>query len=195
MPDQAVTAPAGTAIVGLFGKMPAHGDFVRRGLPPQVVQRLDDWLQAEFGRAQNPSEAIAAMRSLRLASIDIEPGTLALGAMVSSHDKVGRRYPLVAVRLSAYLEATIPQPVPTAWDDWCRGAEQHLVNARDDGATADATFANFDPWEVSAANAPDSDDGLLGTSVWRTGSESNELLEISTDGLPRGADFDRLVTP
>lgn len=189
MPDQAVTT-----IVGLFGKMPAHGDFVRRGLPAQVVQRLDDWLQVEFGRAPDPSVAIAALPPLRLASLDIEPGTLALGTMIASHDKVGRHFPLMAVRLSAYLEAKLPEPVPAAWDDWCSDAEQQLLAARDDSVTADFALASLDQGELAAVHRAAEDELPLGTSAWRSAS-SLEGLPVRTDGLPRGVDFDRLVTP
>ena len=31
--------------VGLFGKLPARGDFVRSGLPGDFVAAWDDWLQ------------------------------------------------------------------------------------------------------------------------------------------------------
>jgi hypothetical protein len=30
---------------GLFGKLPAHGDFVHRNLPAGFVNRWDEWLQ------------------------------------------------------------------------------------------------------------------------------------------------------
>ena len=31
---------------GLYGKLPAHGDFVWRGWPDALVARLDGWLTA-----------------------------------------------------------------------------------------------------------------------------------------------------
>ena len=36
----------------LFGKMPAHGDFVSRGLGPTMRDRLDLWLSAEMDVAR-----------------------------------------------------------------------------------------------------------------------------------------------
>jgi len=39
-------------MTGVFGKLPAHGDFVRRGLPQSFVGPWDAWLQAGIGMAR-----------------------------------------------------------------------------------------------------------------------------------------------
>ena len=36
-------------ITGVFGKLPAHGDFIYRDLPTQFVNVLDSWLQGFVG--------------------------------------------------------------------------------------------------------------------------------------------------
>ena len=38
--------------IGLYGKLPGHGDFVARNLPNNLVQIWDGWLQAFIGSSQ-----------------------------------------------------------------------------------------------------------------------------------------------
>jgi len=157
-----------TAIVGLFGKLPAHGDFVRRGLPGAVVAGLDDWLQTELSRAADPSAVIAAMPPVRFASTALLDGYHAVGVMVSSSDSVGRDFPLVAVALSGQNDTDASDASTVGdCDVWSAAAEAALIEARDGGLSADQVFA-----------------GLVALPA-TTGGASAEL--------PRGEDFDRLI--
>lgn len=144
MPDEAVTS-----IIGLFGKLPAHGDFVRRGLPGTVVAGLDDWLQTEFGRAAQPSMAIAAMPPVRFASTTLLDGYQAVGVMVASTDRVGRDFPLVAVALSEPGDAG-----PDDREAWAAAAEAALLQARDGGLSADEAFAGLSILPAVIGGAP-----------------------------------------
>ena len=45
LPGKAVTAM-------VFGKLPAHGDFVARGIAPDVQAEIDSWLAQEMARAR-----------------------------------------------------------------------------------------------------------------------------------------------
>jgi type VI secretion system ImpM family protein len=81
--------------IGLFGKLPAQGDFFRSNIADPAVQALVGWLQ----------EAIAPVYrdALRLPASPVRflfrsPGaqSVVLGAMVASADKVGRMFPLCA---------------------------------------------------------------------------------------------------
>jgi type VI secretion system protein ImpM len=38
--------------VGLFGKLPAHGDFIYRNLPSNFINAWDAWLQGFVGSSQ-----------------------------------------------------------------------------------------------------------------------------------------------
>ena len=125
MPGKVVNAR-----VGVFGKLPAHGDFVRRGLPPVVTNRLDEWLQAGFGQSAHPSAAIAALDPLRFASSVVVDDELALGTMIATRDRVGRDYLVVALRLSSHPSRILPDAIPAVWDDWCSRAEALLIAAR-----------------------------------------------------------------
>lgn len=87
---------------GLFGKMPAHGDFVRRGWPDEVIDPLDVWLSAGVAetRADRDDEDFSAvMRAGPMWQGYVPPGLLGPLALhlvlAPSVDKVGRLFFLV----------------------------------------------------------------------------------------------------
>lgn len=85
----------------LFGKLPAHGDFVSRGLTAAERETMDAWLSAEMAAAR------AALREHFEQAFDAAPpwrftwntgdGWTA-GALAPSIDGVGRRYPVLLGR-------------------------------------------------------------------------------------------------
>lgn len=171
MPGGDVTAAsAPTPIIGIVGKLPAHGDFVRRGGPGAVLTRIDDWLDGELGgavAARMPLDAaVAALDGWRFAFAGTDG--LAIAVVVASGDGVGRFFPLVATvtGASAGHEAA---------DTWCAAAADALVAVRDAGQGADAALAAvaaIDPpgdkaaapvagWWHPATDAPAGDDARL----------------------------------
>jgi type VI secretion system protein ImpM len=85
--------------VRLFGKMPAHGDFVSRGYSLEERLRLDQWLSREMDQAraqsgpgfeerydQAPCWCFAAVGS---------DGLWQGGTLCPSIDSAGRRFPLL----------------------------------------------------------------------------------------------------
>ena len=92
--------------VAWYGKLPARGDFVGRGLPRRWRCDWDDWLQRGLALAATRLEgavlrerlrAFAPWRYLALPA----PGEIWCGIMVASHDRVERAFPLtLAERLA-----------------------------------------------------------------------------------------------
>ena len=85
--------------VAWYGKLPARGDFVGRGLPPRWRSDWDDWLQRGLALAAAEGEgamlrerlrAFAPWRYLALPA----PAEIWCGIMVASHDRVGRAFPV-----------------------------------------------------------------------------------------------------
>ena len=189
-----------TVTVGFFGKLPAHGDFVRRGLPAAIVTLLDDWLQSEFMRSADPAATIRALVPLRFASTAMAPGELAMGTLVASVDRVGRDYALLALRLSSHPSGALPEVPLAAWDDWCGRAEAVLTAARAGDWTADTTQGALEtaaraatveltvtpPFAISAEPRP-------ATVGWRPTLGLSASSVATIDGMPRGADFDRFI--
>ena len=82
----------------LFGKIPAHGDFIARGLEPELREQLDLWLSAELAAAR--ARFADFDERYRLAPpwhfVDRDPhGKWSGGALCLSVDAVGRRFPIL----------------------------------------------------------------------------------------------------
>jgi type VI secretion system protein ImpM len=129
---------------GLFGKLPAAGDFLTRALPDSFVGPWDDWLQAGMAEARETlgeSGYAAAWTSapawrFRLPADACGPDPVA-GLLLPSEDLVGRRFPLT---LAALLQAGDPAPAE-AWFGSLHAA------AATPGHSADSMLAALpEPW-------------------------------------------------
>jgi type VI secretion system protein ImpM len=90
-----------------WGKLPARGDFVGRGLPPRWRSDWDDWLQRGIALATTTldgagvRERLGSFAPWRYQALPASGETWA-GIIVPSHDRVGRAFPLtLAERLGA----------------------------------------------------------------------------------------------
>ena len=147
--------PATGAVTGLYGKLPAHGDFVRRGLPSSFCDPWDDWLQAGIAAARDALgegwerlwDAAPAWR-FALPAGACGPDPVA-GVMATSADAVGRRFPLT-------VAATAPGRIEALWPAaWFAALEGALRHAQAGGLDADALLAVLPaPGEADPAEAP-----------------------------------------
>jgi type VI secretion system protein ImpM len=127
-------------MIGLFGKLPAHGDFVRRQLPGGFVRLWDEWLQGGIAAAQDSegdgfAEMWTGAGPLRFHLPAGACGDHAVaGVLLCSQDSVGRRFPLTVAKIL---------PAGTARPDgsWYAAMEAAALGARDGGETADALLA------------------------------------------------------
>ena len=93
--------------VGFFGKLPAHGDFVRSQLPEPVVEALDLWCRAclTASRAALGEGWTEAWMSAPIWQFLLPPGacgpTALLGVWLPSVDRAGRHYPFLLCALAA----------------------------------------------------------------------------------------------
>lgn len=108
--------------VGLVGKIPSKGDFVRENVD-EALNELDQWLQsavAELHLAQRELPMLIARFVMRL------PATrkVVTGVIAPSQDQHGRRFPL-AMACQVPLEAAGPvlPAVPAVLDAWFQGLE------------------------------------------------------------------------
>ena len=82
----------------LFGKIPAHGDFISRGLDHATHELLDDWLSVEVarGRAKFADFDTRYVQAPPWYFVDVDSaGAWSGGALCLSVDKVGRRFPIL----------------------------------------------------------------------------------------------------
>lgn len=85
------SAPAVPAI-GVFGKLPAHGDFFRFNVADPAAQAMIGWLQEAIGPVYQAGQKLPATARFFL-RFGQTPSAL-VGAMVPGVDKVGRIFPL-----------------------------------------------------------------------------------------------------
>lgn len=123
------------AQTGLFGKLPAQGDFFRLNVADPAAQRLVAWLQESIelvyrGRLELPA---APVRFLFRAP---EAQGALVGALVASVDKVGRAFPLCAfVPVPARALAAGYPALAASFAPWLDQAEALLAGAAtQDGA-------------------------------------------------------------
>lgn len=168
--------------VGLFGKIPAQGDFYRANVAAPAAQALIAWLQ----------DAIEPVYAHRLA-LPAEPvrflfraaagGSVLVGVLAASEDRVGRPFPLCAFAAmpSGAVQGRFPA-VPAAHRPFLEGAEALLLEAgRLDGAALAARARALplpDPAALSAAGAE------LAADATRDLAADLELRLFSD--LPRG---------
>jgi type VI secretion system protein ImpM len=181
MPDPgALTA---SALVGLYGKLPAHGDFVRRGLPLSFCEPWDAWLQAGItaarvglGDAWEATWDSAPAWRFALPAGACGPSPVA-GIMAPSADAVGRRFAMT-------LAATAPGTTEALWPaGWFSALEGVLHAAQAEMLGADALAALLPPpGTADPAQAPSS-------GWWTASSSALPGLVWPLAGLPEPSEF------
>lgn len=117
--------PGEHLIPGFFGKLPAAGDFVSRGLPESFVRHWDRFCTRHLVRPLADAEADGGYAALRFL-VDAEHGGSFGGVVAASADRVGRRFPLT-------VACPIPPPtseLPLGADGWFGAIEQAALAAR-----------------------------------------------------------------
>ena len=93
----------------LFGKIPAHGDFISRGLDHATHVLLDDWLSVEVARARERFGDFDAryVQAPPWYFIDQDgAGAWSGGALCLSVDKVGRRFHILVAAPAIAADST-----------------------------------------------------------------------------------------
>lgn len=98
----------------VFGKLPAHGDFVARGMTAEDRAALDTWLSVSLLDAREAYGADFADRFDAAQPWRAEGDGVA-GAIAASQDAVGRRFPLLLLADAAALD-------PAACEELLRSA-------------------------------------------------------------------------
>ncbi len=125
----------------LFGKLPAHGDFVSRGLAPPEVEAWDAWASAALEALRAASSGFEAAHEAAwpwrfiAGPSRLGPGWRA-GALAPSIDAAGRRFVVVAG-----VQWADPACAATCGVAFAEKAEQTLYRALGERLTADETLA------------------------------------------------------
>ncbi|MGE4481436.1 type VI secretion system-associated protein TagF [Acidocella sp.] len=99
------------SLTGFFGKLPAHGDFLRARLPEDLVTPLDLWCREclNRSRAAMGMDWEQAWMTAPIWRFLLPPGACGgravLGVWLPSMDKVGRHYPFILAAMAADPDA------------------------------------------------------------------------------------------
>jgi type VI secretion system protein ImpM len=149
----------------LFGKIPAHGDFVARGLGAELRDRLDGWLSAELAaaRARFPDFDERYRLAPAWHFVDRDPaGQWSGGALCLSVDGVNRRFPiLLAVPAADAGDASAK----------ARAALDLVFSALGEGWNAERLH------EALGAIAPEPTGEREGETVWAIEAEDGTRVE------------------
>ncbi len=181
------------ADAGLFGKLPARGDFVRLGLPSGFVAAWDDWLQqalphsrAALGGGWQDAWLEAPVWRFALAPGVCGPGAV-LGLMLPSVDSAGRYFPLTFA--AVWPPADWPPPKAAAMPDdgaaWLEACEAAGFAALEYDSGPEQVLALLPP----AANVPSVSIPRSGARWWTAGAPRVAAADFTLPGLPAPAAF------
>jgi type VI secretion system protein ImpM len=145
-----------TLEVGLYGKLPSHGDFLRRRVSDAFVDVWDAWLQNGLAASREVLgdrwlDTYLTSPAWRFVCSAGSCGAQALaGVMVPSVDRVGRYFPVTLVW--QLPDDAIPLRVMTRCHDWFEAAERLLIDTL---AADEVNFEDFDSRVVSLGNELD----------------------------------------
>lgn len=169
MPREDLSAP------GFYGKIPATGDFVTRGLPAKFTRRWDDWLARHLVPLiiANAWPDHLAIRFL------VGPGMLgpAAGVVVPSRDRAGRQFPLVISVPLPFVTTSLASSAA----DWFEQAIEVAVAARGGQLNADELGA-----ELSALPFPTAEQVGCPVEQMILWIASEDLIDVEPD-TPRAA--------
>lgn len=152
--------------VGWYGKLPARGDFLGRGLPRSWVRVWDDWLQRAMANAARRVDAtllrerLLGMSPWHVVVLPTSPGQPAWnGIVLATTDRVGRVFPLLLVEAYAeagieHLDLVLLRERAGQIGQWLRGAVPVLAPREFElGVAHWATVA----WTAAADATPEAD--------------------------------------
>ena len=176
-------------IVGILGKLPTNGDFVRRRVPAELAEPLDAWLaqalaasRDQLGEAWLETYLTAPVWRFALAAGCCGPA--AAGIWLPSVDRVGRYFPCLLV--AELAGAPPPSALPWAAAAWYDRLEELALAILGDQLSLEQLEGHLDeltepdlpevgglPWRLPfAADAATTLAGLaaIGSLWWGRGS-------------------------
>lgn len=121
--------------IGIFGKLPAHGDFIQRNLPAGFINVWDEWLQHFISgtREQLGDNWLEIYLTSPIWRFALSPGVIDenswAGIMLPSVDRVGRYYPFSTIKKLEY--GASPFEFMQLENNWFSSLEALALNALD----------------------------------------------------------------
>jgi type VI secretion system protein ImpM len=162
---------------GLYGKLPQKRDFISTGLPGEVIQPFETWLQSavaasrsELGRGWEEAYLVAPIWRFWIGSAIF--GRNCAGALMPSVDGVGRYFPLMAMWCCEPAES-LPPPPYAPQETWFSAIEKRLLAVLDEGAAigVDAVLAGLAAPALDGRAPTVERSTFKGAPLWRGDAE------------------------
>ena len=130
---------------GLYGKLPAYGDFIFRNLNSTFITPWDEWLQHFISGSQEQigENWLNIYLTSPIWRFVLSPGVIDnnmwAGLMMPSVDRVGRYFPISIAR--PFASNINPVDYILNQQDWFNALESHCLNALDGQIDADELIA------------------------------------------------------
>ena len=142
--------------VGLYGKLPAHGDFIFRNLNADFITLWDEWLQHYISGSQEQlgDDWLDIYLTSPIWRFVFSSGVIDdkvwAGLMMPSVDRVGRYFPISVVK--AFSRSVSPVNILTRQEAWFTELEGHCLQALDGDMDADGLIQATSEMEVIASD-------------------------------------------
>jgi type VI secretion system protein ImpM len=128
--------------IGLFGKLPAKGDFLTRNVPPEVLQFWEAWLEKVVGGAKhhlggNWHNTYMAAPVWRFWIGDTVFGHPIAGVLSPAVDRVGRQFPLTLILSGGGAQHPASPLAGDGNEQWYATLDQACLAALTDGFNGD----------------------------------------------------------
>jgi len=141
-----------SAVTGLFGKLPAHGDFVHRNLPTEFITVWDEWLQHYIAGSQEQlgedwlDTYLTSPIWRFMFSEGVVDGSAWCGIMLPSVDRIGRYFPLsIVTKLPSNLNSL---EFLLSQNEWIDNIEEHALLALNGDITVDDLMQEIDDIDI-----------------------------------------------
>jgi len=140
--------------VGLYGKLPAYGDFIFRNLNSAFITPWDEWLQHFISGSQEQigDEWLDIYLTSPIWRFVLSPGVIDnnmwAGLMMPSVDRVGRYFPISIVK--PFASNTSPVTFMLEQNDWFDALEMHCLTTLNGDIDVDELISLITDIEVSA---------------------------------------------
>ena len=131
--------------IGLYGKLPAYGDFITRNLPSSFVTSWDEWLQHFISGSQEQmgDDWLDIYLTSPIWRFVLSPGVIDqnmwAGLMMPSVDRVGRYFPISLVQ--PFASSVSPVKFILEQKEWFDAVEANGLTALDGSIDADELIA------------------------------------------------------
>lgn len=137
---------------GLYGKLPAYGDFIFRNLNAAFITPWDEWLQHFISGSQEQigDDWLNIYLTSPIWRFVLSPGVIDnnvwAGLMMPSVDRVGRYFPISIAK--PFASNINPVNFMLKQQDWFNALETHCLTALDGTIDADELIAALAETEV-----------------------------------------------